>query len=232
MGSDLSYDPAGATAPYYAALIAALPAALAAAGPVPVPDPALATIPIQSGAPAIFALVAANLAYRQACEAYNGRIGDGLEAALGAAGLGASPNLTHLDFRNPYTAGSDILLALYSESNGDPALTDTNLLGGVNFTMASLVQHKTDSLGWSAAGFRNTLHGWGGIGLEVEDSATLPAGRQARWISYFNSQPGARPGEFGALALHAAPKAGGHVGWVNFETPDGVGEWRPFGQIS
>jgi len=232
MGSDLSYDPAGAMAPYYRLLIAAIPGAIVAAGPVPAPDPALGTIPVQSGAPGIFTLVAANLAHRQAWEAYHTLIGGALQAALIDAGLSASYNLTHLDFRNPYTAGSDIIIGLYSESNGDPALTDTNVMGGVNFTIASLVQHKTDALGWSAAGFRHTLHGWGGIGLEVEDSPILPDGRPARWISYFNAKPGGRPGEFGAVALNAAPQPGGHVGWVNVETPDGAGEWRPFGQIS
>lgn len=163
--------------------------------------------------------------YRDAWDTYATTVGDRLQAALNPAYF--EPDV-HLDFCNPYAAGGNIFLNYYAESNG---IGDgyRNIIGGTNFCLNSLIDANTDTLGWSARGFRNTFSGISGLASKIleSDALVLRSDSDTRTISYSNTQPtDDRPA--GTLVFNSNPVAGGFVGWVSL----GEGNWRNFGAIA
>jgi hypothetical protein len=216
----------------FTALADAVPNAIAMATPAPnVTDFPILLDPLQ--------LHLANAlywsAYRNYCDAWEVHwkdIGDKLRAALLAAGFSPEANysqFTHLDFGNPYGAGGDVFINVYGESNG---VGDgyRNNLGLTNLAINCIgISNNTDSLGWSAAGFRHTLIGSLGVAassIEV-DSLALRIGSDVRTVSSSATAPtgAANPG---TLVLNSNPISGGYIGWVSL----GGGNWREFGAIA
>jgi hypothetical protein len=213
-----------ASSPEAAILIAALPAILAAT-----PEPDASSFPdIQDS----MQINASNPLYRQsyrdyrdAWDNYASIVGDRLQEVLNPTYF--EPDV-HLDFGNPYAAGGNIFLNYYAEDNGIGDGTH-NVIGGTNFCVNSnFISTNTDTLGWTAQGFRNTFLGESGIDCKIleSDALVLRSGSDTRTITYSDTQPiDDRP--VGTLIFNSNPVAGGFVGWVSL----GKGNWRNFGAI-
>ncbi len=213
----------------YAALVAAAPGAIAAAGTKPDPSafPPMTT-PIQDhlGKPSMAVFMQAYSDYRKALAVYHAQIGDQLELVLLAVGIAVNRALTHQDQLVPYADGSAVLVGLYAEGNGIDGTA--NELGRVNMSFATLAYDKTATIGIAANGYgQNVMLGTGGVALQVNNSIPAPASAQSRPISYSAVIP-TEGADNGAIAFNSNAVSGGNAGWI-FIAGSG---WREFGTIS